>query len=147
MRGRMKVLVTGLSAEGRKTIADGLAPLLGAVRLDEDGLKANVIRGLGSLHMDRVEHARRMGWLCDLVANAGHLVVANSCCATSDELEAFGEAFIVWVDEIEQVRAPRASAPPQIPDIRISLGRPASDLAGLVCQEFEFYRRKAFPAS
>jgi hypothetical protein len=149
MRSRLKILVTGVSAEGRKVIADTLAPLLGAVRLDEDDLKANVIRDLSARHLDRVEHARRMGWLCDLVANAGHVVVADSCFATPDELEAFGEAFIVWVDEIEQAHAlsDRASAPSQIPNIRVSFVKPASDLAGFVRQQFESHRRKAFPTS
>ncbi len=97
--------------------------------------------------MDRVEHARRMGWLCDLVANAGHVVVVDSCCATSDELEAFGEAFIVWVDDIEQPpQALTTSVPPQAPDIRVSFEKPVSDLAGFVRQKFEVYRRKDSPS-
>lgn len=99
-----KILILGLPGAGKTTLADALAPLLNAVVFNADAVRANLSKDLGFSHDDRVEHARRMGWMCDRVVEAGGTVIADFVCPTPDTRAAFGDAFIVWVDRIDAGR-------------------------------------------
>jgi len=88
-----KILIMGLPGAGKTTLATTLAPLLNAVVFNADAVRANISRDLGFGHDDRVEHARRMGWICDRVAEAGGTVVADFICPTEETRAAFGDAF------------------------------------------------------
>src|SRR5438477_11301122 len=66
-----KILVMGLPGAGKTTLTTVLAPLINAVVFNADAVRANLSRDLGFSLDDRVEHARRMGWLCDRVLEAG----------------------------------------------------------------------------
>jgi len=80
------------------TLAGGaLAPLLNAVVFNADAVRANLSQDLGFSHTDRTEHARRMGWLCDRVVEAGGTTIADFICPTEETRAAFGEAFTIWV--------------------------------------------------
>jgi cytidyltransferase-like protein len=96
-----KILIMGLPTAGKTTLANALAPLLGAVVFNADAVRANLSSDLGFSHEDRVEHARRMGWLCDRVVEAGGTAIADFICPTPETRAAFGEAFTIWVDRIE----------------------------------------------
>ena len=89
-----KILIMGLPGAGKTTLATALAPLLNAVVFNADAVRANLSRDLGFSHEDRVEHARRMGWMCDRVVEAGGTVIADFICPTPETRAAFGEAFI-----------------------------------------------------
>jgi cytidyltransferase-like protein len=95
-----KILIMGLPGAGKTTLAAALAPLLNAVVFNADAVRANLSRDLGFSHADRVEHARRMGWMCDRVVEAGGTVIADFVCPTEDTRAAFGQAFNIWVDRI-----------------------------------------------
>lgn len=95
-----KILILGLPGAGKTTLAKALAPLLNAVVFNADAVRANLSRDLGFSHEDRVEHARRMGWMCDRVVEAGGTVIADFICPTPETRAAFGEAFVVWIDRI-----------------------------------------------
>jgi len=95
-----KILIMGLPGAGKTTLAAALAPLLNAVVFNADAVRANVSRDLGFDHADRIEHARRMGWMCDRVVEAGGNVIADFICPTEETRAAFGEAFTIWVDRI-----------------------------------------------
>jgi len=95
-----KILIMGLPGAGKTTLANALAPLLNAVVFNADAVRANLSRDLGFSHADRVEHARRMGWMCDRVVEAGGTVIADFICPTEETRAAFGDAFIIWVDRI-----------------------------------------------
>jgi cytidyltransferase-like protein len=99
-----KILIMGLPGAGKTTLAHALAPLLNAVVFNADAVRANLSRDLGFGHADRVEHARRMGWMCDRVVEAGGTVIADFICPTEDTRSAFGEAFTIWVDRISAGR-------------------------------------------
>jgi cytidyltransferase-like protein len=118
-----KILVMGLPGAGKTTLANTLAPLLNAVVFNADAVRANLSRDLGFSHDDRVEHARRMGWMCDRVVEAGGVVIADFICPTGDTREAFGDAFTIWVDRISAGRfedTNRMFMAPEQFDLRVS---------------------------
>ena len=99
-----KILIMGLPGAGKTTLATALSPLLNAVVFNADAVRANLSRDLGFEHADRIEHARRMGWMCDRVVEAGGTVIADFICPTEDTRAAFGDAFTIWVDRISEGR-------------------------------------------
>ena len=99
-----KILIMGLPGAGKTTLASALAPLLNAVVFNADAVRSNLSRDLGFSHEDRVEHARRMGWMCDRVVEAGGTVIADFICPTEEARDAFGDAFTIWLDRIEAGR-------------------------------------------
>ena len=122
---RLKILVMGLPGAGKTTLATALAPRLKAVHLNADEIRKHINKDLGYAAADRIEQARRMGWLCDRIAHAGHPVIADFICPTPDARAAFlegGDAFIVWVDRIQSGRfadTNRLFVPPERFDLRI----------------------------
>lgn len=120
---QQKILIMGLPGAGKTTLATALAPLLNAVVFNADAVRANLSRDLGFGLEDRIEHARRMGWMCDRVAEAGGTVIADFICPTPETRAAFGDAFIIWVDRITSGRfedTNRMFVPPEQPDIIVS---------------------------
>ena len=99
-----KILIMGLPGAGKTTLAKALMPRLNAVHFNADSVRENISKDLGFAHADRVEHARRMGWLCDRVVDSGTYAIADFVCPTEATRAAFGEAFVVWVDRIKQGR-------------------------------------------
>jgi hypothetical protein len=117
-----KILIMGLPGAGKTTLARALAPLLGAVLFNADEVRANISRDLGFSPADRIEQARRMGWLCDRVVEAGGTAVADFICPTPETRAAFGPAFTVWLDRIKEGRfadTNRLFVPPASFDIRV----------------------------
>jgi cytidyltransferase-like protein len=99
-----KILIMGLPGAGKTTLAQALAPLLNAVIFNADAVRANLSRDLGFNLEDRIEHARRMGWMCDRVVEAGGTVIADFICPTPETRAVFGQAFTIWLDRIEAGR-------------------------------------------
>lgn len=102
---RRKILIMGLPGAGKTTLARLVAALLNAVHFNADEVRAHINKDLGFSESDRIEHARRMGWLCNQVVKTGGYAVADFVCPTPETRRAFledGSAFIVWVDRIER---------------------------------------------
>lgn len=117
-----KILIMGLPGAGKTTLARVLAPRLGAVHYDADEVRANINKDLGFSPEDRIEQARRMGWLCDRVAAAGGIAIADFVCPLEETREAFGPAFTIWVDRIKEGRfedTNRMFQPPAYYDARV----------------------------
>jgi cytidyltransferase-like protein len=118
-----KILIMGLPGAGKTTLATALAPLLNAIVFNADAVRANLSRDLGFGLDDRIEHARRMRWMCDRVVEAGGTVIADFICPTEQTREVFGEAFTIWVDRISAGRfedTNRMFVPPGRFDLRVS---------------------------
>ena len=118
-----KILVMGLPGAGKTTLAKALAPRLNAVHFNADDVRANINKDLGFGHPDRIEHARRMGWLCDRVVDSGTYAIADFICPTDETRAAFGDAFVVWLNRIDTSRFPDTDAMFRAPsryDVRVT---------------------------
>ena len=121
-----KLLIMGLPGAGKTTLARALAPRLNAVIFNADEVREHVNKGLGFSETDRIEHARRMGWLCDQVVKTGNYVIADFVCPTPATRAAFlegGEAFVIWLHRIERGRfedTNRMFVAPKQPDIEVT---------------------------
>lgn len=94
----------GLPGSGKTTLARHLVLKLKAVHFNADEVRANINKDLGFALEDRLEHARRMGWLCDQVVKADHWAVADFVCPTQQTRAAFGAAFIIYMNTIRAGR-------------------------------------------
>jgi hypothetical protein len=118
-----KILIMGLPGAGKTTLAGELAPLINAAMFNADEVRANINKDLGFSHADRIEHARRMGWICDRVVETGGTAIADFICPTPEARAAFGPAFTIWVDRIKEGRFADTNAmfvPPERFDVRVT---------------------------
>lgn len=120
-----KILIMGLPGAGKTTLANVLTPRLSAVHFNADEVRNHVNRDLGFSEEDRLEQARRMGWLCDQVVKAGGFAVADFICPTPATRAAFvegGNAFVVWCDRVNTSKyedTNRLFLPPEHYDLRV----------------------------
>lgn len=102
-----KIVVMGLPGAGKTTLCNVLAPRLGAVHFNADEVRERINKDLGFSPADRIEQAKRMGWLCDQVVKAGGTAIADFVCPTEETRSAFGaggDYVMVFVDRIERGR-------------------------------------------
>lgn len=101
-----KILVMGLPGAGKTTLATELVKRLRAVHFNADDVRQNFSTDLGFTLEDRIVQAKRMKWMADRVAEAGHYVVVDFICPTPETREAFdtSDVFVVWVDRIKEGR-------------------------------------------
>lgn len=105
MNNIRKILVCGLNNSGKTTLSTELAKQLNGVHLNANYIRKHLSIDLSFSLEDRIENARRMGVLADIVANSGHYVIADFICPVEQAREAFnaydGSVFIVWMNTVK----------------------------------------------
>ena len=139
---KRKILIMGLPGSGKTTLSAALAPLIGAVAFNADAVRANINKDLGFTLEDRIEQARRMGWLCDRVLEAGHSAIADFVCPTPDTRAAFGDAFVIFVDRVHEGRfadTNRIFIPPKRVDVHVDVIGSAEQWANHIALALEVH--------
>ncbi len=94
----------GLPGSGKTTLAELLVPKLKAVWFNADAIRSEISKDLGFTEEDRLEHARRMGKLCEFSSKYGSFSVADFVCPTKKARELFNADFTIWVNRIDEGR-------------------------------------------
>ena len=119
----MKILIMGLPGSGKTTLAEALARELACVHFNADDIRKHINKDLGFSPEDRVEQARRMGHLCEVVGKWGAIVIADFVCPTPECRKAFDADFTIWVDRIQEGRfedTNRLFVPPTAYNVRVT---------------------------
>jgi len=100
----MKILIMGLPGAGKTTLAKILSRSLQAVHLNGDRVRETLSSDLGFSLEDRLEQARRMGCMAQLIKESGHYVVADFVCPTNETRRLFNADWTIWMNTINEGR-------------------------------------------
>ena len=93
----------GLPGAGKTTLADELAPKLGAKRLNADEVR-KAANDWDFSEEGRKRQAKRMADFALKLKNQGNYVVADFICPTPEARSLFPADFVIWVDTIKEGR-------------------------------------------
>ncbi len=97
------ILIMGLPGAGKTTLADELAPMLQAKRLNADEVR-KAANDWDFSPEGRTRQAKRMADFATKLKEEGNFVIADFICPTPKARELFNADYIVWVDTIEKGR-------------------------------------------
>ena len=97
------ILVMGLPGAGKTTLADEIAPLLNAKRLNADEVRKAADDWDFSAE-GRVRQAKRMADFAVKIKNEGYYVIADFVAPTPEARKLFPADYIIWVDTIKEGR-------------------------------------------
>ena len=93
----------GLPGSGKTTLANELAPLLNAKRLNADEVRKEA-NDWDFSEEGRKRQSKRMADFALKLKEAGNYVVADFICPTPEARKLFSADFIVWVNTIKEGR-------------------------------------------
>ena len=93
----------GLPGSGKTTLANELAPLLNAKRLNADEVRKEA-NDWDFSEEGRIRQAKRMADFALKLKEDGNYVVADFVCPTPAARSLFPAEYIVWVDTIKEGR-------------------------------------------
>ena len=97
------ILIMGLPGSGKTTLANELAPMLNAKRLNADEVRKEA-NDWDFSEEGRKRQARRMADFAKKLKEEGNFVVADFICPTPEARALFPADFIIWVDTIKEGR-------------------------------------------
>jgi len=97
------ILVMGLPGAGKTTLANELAKLIKAKRLNADEIR-KAANDWDFSEKGRKRQARRMSDAALKIKSEGNNVIADFICPTPEARELFPADYIVWVDTIKEGR-------------------------------------------
>lgn len=93
----------GLPGSGKTTLANELAPMLNAKRLNADEVRKEA-KDWDFSEEGRKRQAKRMAEFAKNLKNKGSYVVADFICPTPEARKLFSADYIIWVDTIKKGR-------------------------------------------
>ena len=97
------ILIMGLPGSGKTTLANELAPMLNAKRLNADEVRKKA-NDWDFSEAGRIRQAKRMAEFAKKLKEDGSYVVADFICPTPEARSLFPADYIVWVDAIKEGR-------------------------------------------
>ena len=97
------ILVMGLPGAGKTTLANELAPLLKAKRLNADEIR-KAAEDWDFSEEGRIRQSKRMAENAIKLKNEGNYVIADFICPTPEARNLFPADIIIWVDTIKEGR-------------------------------------------
>ena len=93
----------GLPGSGKTTLANELAPLLNAKRLNADEVRKEA-NDWDFSEEGRIRQSKRMADFATKLKKNGNYVVADFICPTPEARELFPSDYVIWVDTIKEGR-------------------------------------------
>ena len=97
------ILIMGLPGAGKTTLANEIAPILGAKRLNADEVR-KAANDWDFSAEGRIRQAKRMAKFALNLKAEGHYVIADFIAPTPEARELFPADYIIWVDTINEGR-------------------------------------------
>ena len=97
------ILIMGLPGAGKTTLANELAPMVNAKRLNADEVR-KAANDWDFSEEGRKRQAKRMAKAALKLKDEGNYVVADFICPTPEARSLFPADYVVWVDTIKEGR-------------------------------------------
>jgi len=97
------ILIMGLPGSGKTTLANELASMINARRLNADEVRKEA-NDWDFSEEGRVRQAKRMADFAKKLKGEGNYVVADFICPTPEARSLFAADYMVWVDTIKEGR-------------------------------------------
>jgi hypothetical protein len=137
------IQIIGLPGSGKTTLAKALLEKIDAIHLNADEVRATINSDLGFNIDDRIENARRLGAMAELLSAQGRTVIVDFVCPTVETRKAFGYSdFLIWMDRIDKGRFEDTNSiwqNPAVCDLRIKDGLTIDEEVALVIKEAELF--------